>query len=207
MQDEFSSYPSHPLSSSTTNNKKYVVGFFLLFLVLCWLPPFDPHRLLLSKPDDAEMLCTLVGISAYHNITGGFISVIGMSDVISVSLYTTTIVRTMICVYAHPPLMERDGQSFSYSRIYINISSPDVNQEIDILGLRYSDPVKLWKYDTGVGYLLRDVTVDRHGFSEEPVDIYKDWLHANIIMKSFVFSLDCLLVLGVYLVAQYKRQK
>jgi hypothetical protein len=200
-------YEEYDGPHNTLNKKKYCVPVFVvLFLVLSYLPPFDTHNLLLPRADDVETTCTLVGITTYQNITSGFIFVAGADD-ISVSLYTTTVVRMMSCIGARRHNDDNDPKTFSYTKVYINMSYGDIDRELDMISLQYTEPTQLWKYDPKESFLLRSVIVDRHGFSEEPIDIYRDWTHANIIMKSLVFVISLAVTALLYFVFVVRRRK
>ena len=208
--DAFSSSLPHPLAASypyphPIKPKYCALLYVVIFLLLgCYYPPLDYHRLLLPKPHEAAMMCSLVGITSYQNITE--YDVVGRltGDKFPILLYATTVVRTMSCHYMEEVLGEEEEPTkYVYRLPFLNISHVDVDREMDVMLLKYETPVKLWKYDSDEdSYLLRGVDVDRHGFSEEPVDIYKDYIHSYIIMKVCTAVVTLFLVLVIMMVAR-----
>jgi hypothetical protein len=209
-EDSFSRSLPHPLTSpSPIKPKYYALLYIVLFLLLgCYYPPLDYHNLLLPKPSDAAMTCSLVGITSYQNITE--YDVVGRlaGDRFPILLYSTTVVRTMSCSYVvvGGGGVEDEPIKYVYRTPFINISHIDVDREVEIMLLKFETPTKLWKYDIEEdNYLLRGVVVDRYGFSEEPVDIYRDYLHAYIIMKVCTGGVALALVLIIMGIMRFMR--
>lgn len=192
--------------------KYYLLAIVLLFFFLNYLSFFDPHRLLLPRANDVEMNCGLVGITSTQNITAGYLT--AGSEEIPVFLYSTTVVRTMSCTPGKnedSTEIMRESYHYVYKHVFLNISSHDVEREIAMMALRFSDRTILWKYDRERdGFLLRDKPLDRHGFSEEPIDIYADgdYTKAYLLMRvlSLVMSISVVCTIYTIHAARLKRQ-
>jgi hypothetical protein len=56
----------------------------------------------------------------------------------------------------------------------------------------------LWLYDSSNTYLLRGFTLDRFGFSPVPIDPYRDFWTAFVVVKFFLLLPTIILVTLIY---------
>jgi hypothetical protein len=168
----------------------YAALYIVLFLALGQAPWFDYHRLLLPSAERAEVLCTLRGITCDANSEIAEHAVgYTRRDTVILHLYATVVTRTMTCRYTMrgddddddgPPI----DMVLHYVAHYLNISHVDVEHQVAMARQRYSEPVRMWRYNSeDYVYLLRDQPLDRHGLAEQPIDRYKDWVGAFLVAK------------------------
>jgi len=178
--------------------------FIVVFLVLGTAPTFDYHRLLLPSAEKAEISCALHSLRTEHDIeefslplgaTAGYV----LHDNLKLFLYVTVVERTMQCHYVVDPIISAaKASSFQlhYTQHYLNISRIDVDHQIKQMRERYREPVRLWRYNShDYAYLLRNQELDRHGLAEHPIDIYKDYSSALIVIKLCLFVATSVVVL------------
>lgn len=202
-------------SSVDTNNTlewtKIVSLFFLLFLFLSFLPIFDYHQFLLPLPDQAAMLCRLQNLSVEEDILGeipdGHILVQKPNEITRIFLYATNLRKEIQCSSS-----EGGNRTFHYHNVYLNILHQDIEEEMDSIRESYSFPRKKWfyereKYNHLLG--LQNEKVDRHGLSEEPIDIYQSqyyWI-ILVMMKLLILLTDFILTICIYkILAFYQRR-
>ena len=181
-----------------------LVVYIVVFLAVGMVPTFDYHRLLLPPADSAEVLCHLEQLD-----TNGELSehTIGHTqrDSLTLYLYATVVTRTMQCVYAST---EAERLTLTYRTHYLNISHVDVDRDIALLREQYARPVRRWKYNTDYVYLLRGQALDQHGLGDAPIDIYKDYWNAFLVMKFLLFIPTTVIVALLFLLGRlYARHR
>jgi hypothetical protein len=188
----------------------YVLYYLSLFLLLGLTPWFDYHRLLLPSAEQAEVVCTMRGLTIDSDIAE--YPVVGYTKQdggLVLYLYATVVTRTMHCTKLSAALDSSSSEpmQFTYQYNYLNISRVDVDHRVRLLRERYSEPVHLWHYDhTEYKFLTRDAPIDAHGLTEQPIDRYKDFMSAYVIVKSCLFIATALIFgLTVFAVKLYSR--
>lgn len=175
------------------SNRNILLLFVIVYIVLGLLPAFDYHRLLLPDENDALMHCKLVAITTENNITEIEIGHVLLSDNTKLYLYTTTILREMSC---HST--DSEPEPYLYRDIYLNISHIDINREISRMRETHVEEKELWLYDSSNTYLLRGFTLDRFGFSPVPIDPYRDFWTAFVVVKLFLLIPTIILLTLIY---------
>lgn len=192
----------------------YGLFYVVTFVVLGTTPTFDYHRLLLPSAERAEVQCVLQGITVDHDIDEYALAPVGYAkrDTVMLYLYATVVTRTMRCHYVQrePPAAAAPAMVLHYTQHYLNVSHIDVDHQLQLMRQRYGEPVRRWRYNQqDYVYLLRDAALDRHGLAEQPIDIYKDYASAYIVIKLCLFlatSLIVLLVLALWALWSRHRQ-
>lgn len=182
-----------------------------LFIILSYIPLFDYHRFLLPPPDEALMICRLSNITkeaTISEIPDGYI-LKRKENIIKLYLYGTNLKKEVFC---HSPLspQKEEDQLFIYQNVYINILHSDIDEEIEKSRERYGQgDRKRWKYDrVKYEHLLIDENVDRYGFSNEPIDIYKHSYYYYYAMKILIIVIIlCILFLYISLSPDFHGPK
>lgn len=156
---------------------------------------------MLPEANDVAMLCRLNDISTLHNITEVSIGYL-LRDEIKLFLYTTTIIREVVCRYRFVDVDDADDHLFIYSDVYLNITHTDIDTVMR--EMRRTEEKELWLYDVSNTYLLRDTEVDRYGFATKPVDIYKNFWSVYLTVKFLLLIPSVILTSCLYVVLQYR---
>ena len=162
---------------------KTLILFSLFCTLLYWTSVFDYHQWLLPRPEQALMLCRLTNITLDHNKTitdrpDGYVSK-GGGEVAKMYFYATSLWKRVSCWYPNSP--EEHSSSFIYHNLYIDILRVDLDWEIEKSRAKYAQfeggVRQRWRYNRErYGYLLDGVNLDRHGFIDQPVDIYLQYI-------------------------------
>ena len=168
--------------------KHYPFQVLLLFLfvgiLLSLMPLFDYHQFLLPLPDDAAMHCHLGNITK-ENV------------VVSIGNHGDPTMKHFVAGINLRKVLEcrstrGASYTFLYQNVYTGVSRDDVDTRMRETIEKYKTVRNRWRY------LLSSVgqqKVDRHGFSEIPLNPYENYWFSFIMMKFFILFFTTLIVL------------
>jgi hypothetical protein len=193
--DEVEDSLSSPASRSV--KPKHWCALLIIFLLIgMWLPAFDYHRHLLPEPDVAAHSCKTLVLKSEHSLVEAALVVTDLQP-LPVRLYATTLVRDATCKG-----QDNIALNLSYRDVYLNVSLLDVESELEKLRARFpaGKTYQAWFYDLQQykNLLEPEDALDRYGLAERPLEIYRDYRHAQIQAKLELCASAILLTLLIY---------
>lgn len=177
--------------------KTYPLHILLLFLLISFcvslISVLDYHQFLLPLPDEAAMHCRLHNISKEDVV----IPFSGNYGDLSVKHF---IGGVNVRKFLECRSLRAETKTFLYQNIYSGVHSDEIDRLLNETIEKYKTTRNRWFYNREQYRSLlnrRSISLDRHGFSDSPLNPYQDYWFFFITMKmiSSFFSLMILLFL------------
>ena len=159
-----------------SNFSKSLLSVMILTLTLSLLPIFDYHQFLLPLPDSVAMQCRLSNISKEEVVV-----FIGNHNDPTVKHFVggINLRKEFFCTYKWESMKEKQKEHiFLYQNIYTNIRVEEIEKLLQETIEKYKTVRNKWRYDRSeYRLLLNSRHLDRHGFTETPLDPYQDYYY------------------------------
>lgn len=178
--------------------KTYPLHILLLYLLISFFlslfSVLDYHQFLLPLPDEASMHCRLQNISREDVIvpfSGNYAGDLSVKHFIG----GVNVKKVFDC---HSQRENTERKTFLYQNIYSGVESGEIDRMIRETVEKYKTTRNRWFYNRDQYKMLlsrRLISLDRHGFSQVPLDPYQDYWSFFVLMKIIVSILSFMILL------------